>query len=81
MKNWKKFALYAVAAVLVLAWAGVAVGFAIGVAKTTWVVLLTVAALATEATFWVVAAVLGVSVLQARGRIWAWLRRPFSRSA
>ena len=81
MKSWKKLALSAVVLALVLAWGGVAVGAAVGVSKTTWIVLLTIAALATEGAFWGVAAVLGISVIQARGRIWAWLRRPFSRNA
>ena len=81
MKTWKKLALYAVAAALVLAWGGLLAGFVIGVSKTVWLVLVTAAAIATEVAFWVVAAILGISVVQARGRIWAWLRRPFSRGA
>ena len=81
MTRWKKLALAAVALVLILAWVGVAVGAAIGVSKTTWLVLVTIAAFATEGAFWGVAAVLGISVIQARGRIWAWLRRPFSGHA
>ncbi len=81
MKSWKKLALSAVALALILAWVGVAVGAAMGVSKTTWFVLVTIAAFATEGAFWGVAAVLGISVIQARGRIWAWLRRPFSGDA
>jgi hypothetical protein len=78
---WKKLALYAVAVALLLAWGGLLAGFAIGVSKTVWFMLVTMAAIATEVAFWVVAAILGISVVQARGRIWAWLRRPFSRGA
>ena len=81
MTTWKKLALSAVALALVLAWAAVAIGAALGVSKTAWVVLVTVAAFATEGAFWGVAAVLGISVIQARGRIWAWLRRPFTGGA
>jgi hypothetical protein len=81
VKTWKKLALYAVAVVLVLAWGGLLAGFMIGVSKTVWLVLVTAAAVATEVSFWVVAAVLGISVVQARGRIWTWLRRPFKRGA
>ena len=79
--TWRRLALYAVALVLVLAWGGLLAGFVIGVSKTAWLVLVTAAAVATEVSFWVVAAILGISVVQARGRIWAWLRRPFSRGA
>ena len=79
--TWKKLALYAVAVVLILAWGGLLAGFLIGVSKTVWIVLVTAAAVATEVSFWVVAAILGISVVQARGRIWAWLRRPFARNA
>ena len=81
MKTWKKLALYAVALALVLAWGGLFAGFVFGVSKTVWIVLVTAAAIATEVAFWVVAAILGISVVQARGRIWTWLRRPFSRGA
>jgi hypothetical protein len=77
--TWKKLALYAVALALVLAWGGLVAGFAIGVSKTVWLVLVTIAAVATEVSFWVVAAILGISVVQARGRIWAGLRRAFTR--
>ena len=79
MTRWKKLALYAVAAVLVAAWGALIAGFFIGVSKTMWLVLVTAAAIATEVSFWVVAAILGISVVQARGRIWARLRRPFTR--
>ena len=79
--TWKKLALYAVAIALILAWGGLFAGFVIGVSKTVWLVLVTAAAIATEVSFWVVAAILGISVVQARGRIWAWLRRPFARNA
>jgi hypothetical protein len=79
--TWRKLALYAVALVLILAWGGLLAGFLIGVSKTVWLVLVTAAAIATEVSFWVVAAILGISVLQARGRIWTWLRRPFGRGA
>lgn len=81
MTTWKKLALYAVAVVLVVAWGGLVAGYFIGVSKTMWLVLVTAAAIATEVAFWVVAAILGISVVQARGRIWAWLRRPFTRGA
>ena len=79
MTTWKKLALWAVALGLVLAWGGLLAGFLIDVPKTVWLVLVTAAAIATEISFWVVAAILGISVVQARGRIWAWLRRPFTR--
>jgi hypothetical protein len=79
--NWRKLALYAVGLALVLAWGGLLAGYFIGVSKTVWLVLVTAAAVATEVSFWVVAAILGISVVQARGRIWAWLRRPFARRA
>lgn len=70
--SWKKWILVLVAVVLVAAWAAVVVGHALGVGKVAWIALVTMAAVVTEGAFWVVAAVLGTSVYQARRRILAW---------
>jgi hypothetical protein len=65
--------------VFLASWIAVGVGFAIHVDKSTWVILVVVAAFATEALIWCIAAVLGLGILEARNRIWRWLRKPFTR--
>jgi len=58
-------------------WIALGLGIAMEVSKGTLFVLAMLAAVATEGLFWVAAAVLGVTVFQARRRIWGWLaRRP-----
>ena len=79
--NWKKIVLAAVALAVTAAWLALPIGYAAGVDKTVWIVLVTIPAVATEAGFWIAAAVLGVSVFQARRKIWLWASRPFRRTA
>ena len=58
-------------------WIALGVGIAMDVSRATLLVLATLTAVATEGLFWLAAAVLGVTVFQARRRIWSWLsRRP-----
>ncbi len=64
-----------VGAAAVAAWGAVAVGYWLEVSRATWVILVVVAAVATEGLFWSVAAALGLSVLDARKRIWRWVTR------
>ena len=68
---WLLSAVVAVAAVA--AWAAVGVGYWMEVSRGTWIVLVVVAALTTEGLFWSLAAALGLSVLDARKRIWRWV--------
>jgi hypothetical protein len=63
------------------AWIAVAVAYAIHVDKTTWVTLVVIAAFASEGLFWCVAFMLGVSIVEARIRIWAWLKTPFRKDS
>lgn len=59
-----------IAVTAVCAWIALGVGLYLDVERQTRIVLAVVAALATEALFWTVAALLGVSVVQARKKIW-----------
>jgi hypothetical protein len=54
----------------VCGWISLGVGLYLDVAKSTRLILALVAAVATEATFWLCAAAFGVSVFEARKRIW-----------
>jgi len=55
-------------------WIALGLGIAMDMSRGTLLVLATLAALATEGLFWLVAAVLGITVFQARRKIWSWLR-------
>ncbi|WP_339913972.1 hypothetical protein [uncultured Brevundimonas sp.] len=65
---WSLVMLLVVAAVC--GWVALGIGLWMDVSRGTRFVLAVVAALSTEALFWTVAAALGVSVLEARKRIW-----------
>jgi cytochrome c biogenesis protein CcdA len=54
----------------VAAWVALGAGIYLDVSRQTRIILAVVAAVATEALFWSVAATLGLSVLEARKRIW-----------
>ncbi|MBD3837744.1 hypothetical protein [Brevundimonas sp.] len=54
----------------VAAWISLGIGLYLDVERGTRLTLAIVAAVATEALFWTTAALLGVSVVEARKRIW-----------
>jgi len=57
-----------------LSWVALAVAMALDADTATVLVLATLAALTTEGTVWLAAALLGVSLYQARRRLWDRLR-------
>ncbi|WEK39052.1 MAG: hypothetical protein P0Y50_10890 [Candidatus Brevundimonas colombiensis] len=65
--------LLAVAAVC--AWGSLGIGLYLDVDRGARITLAIVAAVSTEALFWTVAALLGVSVVEARKRIWRRITR------
>lgn len=65
---WTLAALVAVCAVC--GWIALGVGLYLDVERNTRLILAVVAAVSTEALFWICAAALGVSVFEARKRIW-----------
>ncbi len=60
----------AIGVAAIAAWIALGVGLYLDVSRQTRIILAVVAAVATEALFWSVAATLGLSVLEARKRIW-----------
>jgi hypothetical protein len=54
----------------VAAWVSLGIGLYLDVGRGARLTLAIVAAVATEALFWTVAALLGVSVVEARKRLW-----------
>ncbi|AKC86584.1 hypothetical protein [Pseudoxanthomonas suwonensis] len=75
----RKLRWIAVAAgICLLSWLALGAGILMGVGTGTVLVLASVAAVATEGTFWLTALVLGVSVYQLRRQLWERVRRRFS---
>ncbi len=72
--NRKKVALVVTGGICLATWLAVGAGFAMGASKTTGIILVTAAALATEGLFWVGAIVLGISVVESRREVVGWLR-------
>ena len=72
--KYKKLILYAAIAATVAAWIVAGVGFAFEVEKTTLLILVAVAAIATEILFWAVAIVFGISMFESRKKIWLWIK-------
>jgi cytochrome c biogenesis protein CcdA len=60
----------AVGVAALAAWIALGAGLYMDVSRQTRIILAVVAAVATEALFWSVAATLGLSVFEARKRIW-----------
>jgi hypothetical protein len=58
------------AVIVVCAWIAVYIGFQMDFDKPTMIGILTVTALSMEGLFWNIAAAVGVSVFEARKRIW-----------
>jgi hypothetical protein len=58
-------------------WIAVGVGYLMHVDKSTWVALVVIAAFASEALVWCIAAMLGLGVVEARKKIWQRLKKPF----
>ncbi|HUD41542.1 MAG TPA: hypothetical protein VMR06_06020 [Dokdonella sp.] len=62
----------------VLSWIALITGLLMQVDTGIRIALATAAAVTTEGTFWLAALLLGVSVYQARQRLWATLKRRFA---
>ena len=76
MHRWKKIVLAAVGAVVAAAWITLAVALVVGakaVGAKAWTAIVLTAAIATEVGIWITAAILGLTVFQARKRIWQWM--------
>jgi hypothetical protein len=57
----------------------VGVGLIVRFSLPIWTGIVTAAAISTEILFWAVAGALGVTVIQARHRLWAWIVKPLRK--
>ncbi|HRE61207.1 MAG TPA: hypothetical protein PL096_08870 [Micropepsaceae bacterium] len=62
-------------AICVLSWVVLGVAWAMGPEPGSWTYFVVGAAIGTEIMFWCLAVMLGLTVFQARKRVWAWLMR------
>ncbi len=77
LSSSKRWLLIGGGIICLLCWLALGIGLLMDAPRHTLIVLVTVAAVATEGFFWLAAAVLGVTAFQARRKIWRWLtRRP-----
>ena len=72
--KYKKLILYIAIAATLVSWIVAGAGFALDVEKTTFLIMVAAAAIATEVLFWAVAIVFGISVFESRKKIWLWLK-------
>lgn len=78
--DWKKLRWIVVgvaAVVCVGAWVSMAIGYFVRVSVPAWVAIVTVAAFATEALIWAIAFAMGLKLVEARKKIWQWMKHPF----
>ena len=76
----KKIIIWSTGIGVVCAWLSLLAGLIAGVDRETWIIWVTAVAIVSEAAIWIVAATLGVAVLQARRRIRECCVRPFRSS-
>ena len=69
----KKRLLVACWAIVAMVWIAMGVGLALGMDGGLRIALVTAAAIALEAGFWITAAILGVSVFESRRAIWRYI--------
>jgi hypothetical protein len=74
--NFRWIILAALGTFFLSSWAAVFMGFFFRFSLRVWTGIVTAAAVSTEILFWTLAAALGVTVIQARRRLWAWVARP-----
>ena len=72
--KYKKIVLYVAIAACLLSWIGVGVGFMMDMERNVAIGLVTTAAITTEALFWAVAFVFGMSVYESRRKIGVWVK-------
>jgi hypothetical protein len=78
-RRFKWIIVSAVASVCGASWLAVCIGLAVRLSLPIWTGIVTVAALSSEILFWTVAGALGVTVIQARHRLWDWIVKPLQR--
>ena len=77
--NWKKLTLVALWSLVALAGLGVVGIYFTDPSKALWVGSVAGAAVISEIADWTTAAILGLSVIESRKRIWARIRAPFGQ--
>ena len=77
--NWKKPILIVLWSLVALAWLGVVGVYFTDPSKALWVGTVAGAAIISEIAVWTTAAILGLSVIESRKRIWARIRAPFGQ--
>jgi hypothetical protein len=77
--KFQRIILAALGSLCLGSWAAVCMGFFVRFTLPVWTGIVTAAAVSTEILFWALAAALGVTVIQARRRLWARIVSPLRR--
>ncbi len=77
--HFKWIIVLALGSVCAASWLALCVGLVVRFSLPIWTGIVTAAAISTEILFWAVAGVLGVTVIQARHRLWDWVVKPLRR--
>jgi hypothetical protein len=78
-RHFKWIIVWGLASICAASWLGVGVGLVVRFSLPIWTGIVTAAAISTEILFWAVAGALGVTVIQARHRLWDWVVNPLRR--
>jgi hypothetical protein len=68
-----------IASICAASWLAVGIGLVVRFSLPIFTGIVTAAAISTEALFWAVAGALGVTVIQARHRLWARIVKPWGK--
>lgn len=77
--NWRRPTLIVLWSLVALAWLAAVVIYFTDPSQAIWVGTVAGAAFISEVAVWTTAAILGLSVIESRKRIWACIRAPFGQ--
>jgi hypothetical protein len=77
--HFKWIIVWGLASICAASWLAVGVGLVVRLSLPVWTGIVTAAAVSTEILFWAVAGALGVTVIQARHRLWAMVVKPLRK--
>jgi hypothetical protein len=78
-RHFRWIIVWGLASISAASWLAVCVGLVVRFSLPIWTGIVTAAAVSTEVLFWAAAGALGVTVIQARHRLWARIVRPFRK--
>ena len=78
--SWKKPTLIGLWSLVAIAWLAVIGIYFTGPSKTVWIATVAGAAIISEVAVWGTAAILGLTIIESRKRIWSKITAPLRKS-